>query len=172
MSKKILVIGGGFVGLTLSAKLLKATDTTLTVLETDTHRLSLLQGGNFYVNEPGLHSILLNANNQKKLNFTRVIQSSYYDAVFICIGTQPTTVSVDLPDSIFSLVDLVSRCLEVNGMVFLRSTVEIGTTEKFATSIQKTGRTDISTYFLPERTAEGVASVSYTHLTLPTNREV
>jgi len=157
MSKKILVIGGGFVGLTLSAKLLKATDTILTVLETDSNRLSFLKSGNFYVDEPGLHSILLNANNQQKLNFTSVIQSSFYDAVFICIGTQPTLVSEDLPDSIFSLVNLISSCLEINGMVFLRSTVEIGTTEKFATSIQKIGRPDVNVYFLPERTAEGVA---------------
>ena len=67
MSKKILVIGGGFVGLTLSAKLLKSTDTVLTVLETDSNRLSFLKSGNFYVDEPGLHSILLNANNQEKL---------------------------------------------------------------------------------------------------------
>jgi nucleotide sugar dehydrogenase len=157
MNKKILVIGGGFVGLTLSAKLLKAIDITLTVLETDTNRLSSLKSSNFYVDEPGLHSILLNANNQQKLNFTGVIQSSLYDAVFICIGTQPILVSEDLPDSIFSLVDLVSGCLEINGMVFLRSTVEIGTTEKFAASIQKTGRADVNVYFLPERTAEGVA---------------
>jgi nucleotide sugar dehydrogenase len=49
--------------------------------------------------------------------------------------------------------------LKENGLVFLRSTVEIGTTEKFAASIQKTGRTDISIYFLPERTAEGVALI-------------
>ena len=157
MSKKILVIGGGFVGLTLSAKLLKSTDTVLTVLETDSNRLSFLKSGNFYVDEPGLHSILLNANNQEKLNFTGVIQSSFYDAVFICIGTLPTLVSEDLPDSIFSLVDLVSSCLKINGMVFLRSTVEIGTTEKFETSIQKNGRSDVNVYFLPERTAEGVA---------------
>ena len=157
MSKKILVIGGGFVGLTLSAKLLKSTDTVLTVLETDSNRLSFLKSGNFYVDEPGLHSILLNANNQEKLNFTGVIQSSFYDAVFICIGTLPTLVSEDLPDSIFSLVDLVSSCLKINGMVFLRSTVEIGTTEKIETSIQKNGRSDVNVYFLPERTAEGVA---------------
>ena len=157
MGKKILVIGGGFVGLTLSAKLLKMTDITLTVLEADTNRLSLLKNGKFYVDEPGLHSILLNANNQEKLNFTGVIQSSDYEAVFICIGTQPTLVSDDLPDSIFNLVGIVSNCLEINGMVFLRSTVEIGTTEKFAASIQKTGRADVNVYFLPERTAEGVA---------------
>ena len=159
MSKKILVIGGGFVGLTLSAKLIKAKNTTVTVLEVDTDRLTSLSSGNFYVNEPGLHSILHKAIAEKTLSFTGAVLSSHYDAVFICIGTPPSIVSEKLPESIFSLVNLVSSCLKENGLVFLRSTVEIGTTEKFAASIQKTGRTDISIYFLPERTAEGVALI-------------
>ena len=159
MSKKILVIGGGFVGLTLSAKLIKARNTTVTVLEVDTDRLSSLSIGNFYVNEPGLHLILLNAIAEKRLNFTGVVESSYYDAVFICIGTPPSIISEKPTDGIFGLVNLVSGCLKKNGLVFLRSTVEIGTTEKFAASIQKIGREDISIYFLPERTAEGVALI-------------
>ena len=159
MSKKILVIGGGFVGLTLSAKLIKAKNTTVTVLEVDTDRLTSLSSGNFYVNEPGLHSILHKAIAEKTLSFTGAVLFSHYDAVFICIGTPPSIVSEKLPESIFSLVNLVSSCLKENGLVFLRSTVEIGTTEKFAASIQKTGRADISIYFLPERTAEGVALI-------------
>ena len=159
MSKKILVIGGGFVGLTLSAKLIKAKNTTVTVLEVDTDRLTSLSSGNFYVNEPGLHSILHKAIAEKTLSFTGAVLSSHYDAVFICIGTPPSIVSEKLPESIFSLVNLVSSCLKENGLVFLRSTVEIGTTEKFAASTQKTGRADISIYFLPERTAEGVALI-------------
>ena len=159
MSKKILVIGGGFVGLTLSAKLIKTKNTTVTVLEVDTNRLASLSSGNFHVNEPGLHSILLNAIAEKTLNFAGVVSSSDYDAVFICIGTPLSIISENLPGNIFSLVNLVSSCMRKNGMVFLRSTVEIGTTEKFAASVQKTGRADISTYFLPERTAEGVALI-------------
>jgi len=159
MSKKLLVIGGGFVGLTLSAKLIKTKNTTVTVLEVDTDRLASLSSGIFYVNEPGLHSILLTAIAEKTLNFTGVVSSSDYDAVFICIGTPLSIISEKLPDDIYSLVNLVSSCLRKNGMVFLRSTVEIGTTEKFAAGVQKTGRVDVSTYFLPERTAEGVALI-------------
>jgi len=159
MSKKILVIGGGFVGLTLSAKLIKAKNTTVTVLEVDTDRLTSLSSGNFYVNEPGLHSILHKAIAKKTLSFTGSVLSSDYDAVFICIGTPLSIISENLSGDIFGLVNLVSSCMRKNGMVFLRSTVEIGTTEKFAARVQKTGRADISTYFLPERTAEGVALI-------------
>jgi UDP-N-acetyl-D-mannosaminuronic acid dehydrogenase len=139
--------------------LIKAKNTTVTVLEVDTDRLTSLSSGNFYVNEPGLHSILLEGIAEKTLDFTGVVSSSDYDAVFICIGTPPSIISEKFADSIFSLVNLVSSCLSENGLVFLRSTVEIGTTEKFAGSIQKTGRADISIYFLPERTAEGVALI-------------
>ena len=76
MSKKILVVGGGFVGLTLSAKLIKTKNTTVTVLEVDTDRLASLSSGIFYVNEPGLHSILLNATNLSNSNFIFVLSAS------------------------------------------------------------------------------------------------
>ena len=119
MSKKILVIGGGFVGLTLSAKLIKAKNTTVTVLEVDTDRLTSLSSGNFYVNEPGLHSILHKAIAEKTLSFTGAVLFSHYDAVFICIGTPPSIVSEKLPESIFSLVNLVLLRLLVYFTFFL-----------------------------------------------------
>jgi UDP-glucose 6-dehydrogenase len=116
MSNKILVIGGGFVGLTLSAKLVKIKNTTVTVLEVDTNRLTSLSSGNFYVNEPGLHSLLLNAVAEKTLDFAGVVSSSDYDAVFICIGTPLSIISENLTGDIFSLDNLVSSCLKKNGM--------------------------------------------------------
>lgn len=157
MEEKFLVIGGGFVGLTLSAKLLKTNSTKLTVIENDVTKLEILKRGQFYVTEPGLHSILLTAISENRLNFTGAISNEQFKAVFISVGTPLSIVSEDSPNNIFGLVDLVSKCLEKNGMIFLRSTVAVGTTEKFAISIRKNGRFDINTYFLPERTAEGVA---------------
>lgn len=159
MEEKILIIGGGFVGLTLSAKMLKSKNVILTLLENDEKRLELLHEGKFPVDEPGLHSTLLKAKTEGRLTFEGTITDSIFSSVFICVGTPPSIISEELPNNIFGLVDLVSKCLKTQGMVFLRSTVSIGTTEKFALRMSSVGRPDINVYFLPERTAEGVALI-------------
>ena len=155
--KKILIIGGGFVGLTLGAKLLKTDDVNLTILEVDQNRYELIKAGNYPVDEPGLELILNDASTAGKLKFINQKLPSDFDSVFICVGTPPSIISEDLPINFYSLVSVINDCLKENGFVFLRSTVKIGTTEKFAAQIHQNGRADIQVYFLPERTAEGVA---------------
>jgi UDP-N-acetyl-D-mannosaminuronic acid dehydrogenase len=157
MDKKILLVGGGFVGLTLAAKLLKKPGASLTVLESDDKKLKYLLDGNYYVNEPGLNSALNSARLQGRLEFCKYLESENFDAVFICVGTSPEIFSGSLPENFYTLTEIVKNHLTKNGFVFLRSTVTIGTTENFALIINTTGRPDISTFFLPERTAEGVA---------------
>lgn len=159
MIKRILIIGGGYVGLTLSAKLIKTPDTILTVLEADNERKKQLEERIFPVSEPGLDSILLAAIHDKRLIFSVSHESELYDAVFICVGTPPSITLEKLPENIFGLINLIKTNLKKNGLVFLRSTVTIGTTESFASTLEDVGRSDINTFFLPERTAEGVALI-------------
>ena len=55
MKSNILVIGGGFVGLTLAAKLLKTKSCHVTILENNPSRFLSLKNEKYYVDEPGLH---------------------------------------------------------------------------------------------------------------------
>jgi UDP-N-acetyl-D-mannosaminuronic acid dehydrogenase len=157
MGQNILIIGGGFVGLTLGAKLLKTQTTSIAILESDIEKLRLLKIGNLYVSEPGLGTIFTDALATKRLKYTEFEEEKIYDAIFICVGTPPNTSNKNSSEKILDLVNLVNTCLKNNGLVFLRSTVTIGTTEKFSSSLISNGRADIKTYFAPERTAEGVA---------------
>jgi nucleotide sugar dehydrogenase len=157
MGEEILIIGGGFVGLTLGAKLLKTPTASITIVESDVEKLRLLKVGNLYVNEPGLDTIFADALGTKRLKYAEFQGEKIYDAVFICVGTPLSTLNENSSEKIFDLVKLVSTCLKNNGLVFLRSTVTIGTTEKFTFSLKSAGRSDIKTFFAPERTAEGVA---------------
>ncbi len=157
MGQKILIIGGGFVGLTLGAKLLKSEIANITILESDSEKLKALKTENLYVNEPGLDLIFSSALETKKLKISEFEDEKIYDAIFICVGTQATTGKENTSENIFELVKLINTCLKRNGLVFLRSTVTIGTTEKFASILKSAGRDDVNTFFAPERTAEGVA---------------
>jgi len=157
MKSNILVIGGGFVGLTLAAKLLKTKSCVVTILENDLSRFLSLKSGKYYVDEPGLHEILEAGVSKLRLNFTDSVSLELFDSIFICIGTLPAFISEESSKQITDLTHVVGKSLKRNGLVFLRSTVNLGATQTFADQLKILERPDAQVFFLPERTAEGVA---------------
>jgi len=157
MRSDILIIGGGFVGLTLAAKLLKTKSCHVTILENNPSRYLALKNEKYYVDEPGLHGILEAGVSDLRLNFIDSGSSDLFDSVFICIGTLPTFISEESSKQVIALTHTVVKCLKRNGLVFLRSTVTIGTTQTFADQLKILERSDGQVFYLPERTAEGVA---------------
>ena len=159
MENKILVVGGGFVGLTLTAKLLKTKSCRITIIENDPGRFLSLKTGKYYVEEPGLHEILQESERDRRLKFIDSIPSDLFDSIFICIGTLPTFLSEESFKQVMDLANVVGKYLKRNGLVFVRSTMTIGTTQKFADKLKILERSDAQVFFLPERTAEGVALI-------------
>jgi nucleotide sugar dehydrogenase len=159
MKSNSLVIGGGFVGLTLAAKLLKTKSCHITILENDPSRFLSLKNGKYYVDEPGLNEILEAGVGDLRLNFIDSVSSDFFDSVFVCIGTLPTFISEESSKQLIGLSHVVGKSLKRNGLVFLRSTVTIGATQTFADKLKILERSDAQVFFLPERTAEGVALV-------------
>jgi UDP-N-acetyl-D-mannosaminuronic acid dehydrogenase len=93
-----------------------------------------------------------------RLKISSSIQLEEFDAVFVCIGTRPTSRD---PDGAQKLIDLVLNCkdsIKKNGQLFIRSTVQLGLTEKISKILYKS-RPDINVAFAPERTVEGVALI-------------
>ena len=157
MKSNILVIGGGFVGLTLAAKLLKTKSCHVTILENNPSRFLSLKNEKYYVDEPGLHEILEACVSDLRLNFIDSVSLELFDSIFICIGTLPTFISEESSKQVIDLTHVVGKSLKRNGLVFLRSTVTIGATQTFADQLKILERPDAQVFFLPERTAEGVA---------------
>jgi nucleotide sugar dehydrogenase len=157
MKSEILVIGGGFVGLTLAAKLLKTKSCHITILENNPSRFLSLKNEKYYVDEPGLHEILEAGVSDLRLNFIDSVSSDLFDSVFVCIGTLPNFISEESTKQVINLTHVVGKSLKRNGLVFLRSTVTIGATQTFADQLKILERSDAQVFFLPERTAEGVA---------------
>ena len=157
MKSNVLVIGGGFVGLTLAAKLLKTKSCRVTIIENDPSRFLSLKTGKYYVDEPGLHEILEAGVSDLRLNFIDSVSLELFDSIFVCIGTLPTFISEESSKEVIDLTHVVGKSLKKNGLVFLRSTVTIGATQTFADQLKILERSDGQVFFLPERTAEGVA---------------
>lgn len=152
----VCIIGAGFVGLTLAGKILKKDFASVTLLENNQDKCFEIKSNNFSIYEPGLADILEPAQSSGRLKVLTTTEEQYFDTVFVCIGTQQ--VSRD-PNGFQNLVNLIASIkdkIKVNGQIFIRSTVQLGVTEKIGHFLSGS-RPDINVSFAPERTVEGIA---------------
>jgi UDP-N-acetyl-D-mannosaminuronic acid dehydrogenase len=157
ISHSTLIVGGGFVGLTLAAKFSKSLNCNIGILESNPDRVADLLVGQTYIFEPNLDEIIRKAVSSGVMQVFSALSNLMYDSVFICVGTRQ--LSKD-PKSMSRLVDIclsVSKQIKTNGALFIRSTVKVGTTRIVSAELKKNHRQDIKVFFAPERTAEGVA---------------
>jgi len=155
--KSILIVGGGFVGVTLAAKLTKSSKYIVDILETNSERVLNLLNGETYIFEPNLDQTIQKALRAGTMNISDNLSKTAYESVFICIGTRQLSKDPE------SMSDLIKTCLSVsknislNGALFIRSTVKVGTSRIVSAALKEIQRQDIKVYYAPERTAEGVA---------------
>jgi UDP-N-acetyl-D-mannosaminuronic acid dehydrogenase len=154
---EVLVVGGGFVGLTLAGKLLKLESTVVTILETNQEKLINFKNGNLGVYEPGLDEIVSQAFKRGQLIFTDELTIHGYHCAFVCIGTTHLGNNSRSMDDLIKVALIISNHIIKNGLLFVRSTVRIGTTSKIHNALIANNRADLNVSFAPERTAEGVA---------------
>jgi len=151
----ILIVGGGFVGLTLAAKLLKIKQHKVTVLEINNEKINNFYHQQYGIYEPGLDEILSSSFADKRINFIQKIDNTKFSVVFVCINTNKA--EVNRLEKQISMINLLSDNLVNSGHIYLRSTVPVGTTAKIYDAIKSSPRSDIKVFYAPERTAEGVA---------------
>jgi UDP-N-acetyl-D-mannosaminuronic acid dehydrogenase len=150
------IVGGGFVGITLAAHLVQNSDLKVVLFERDTKKTELFRRGKYQVFEPELDAVLDKARSENRFKFEDESDENL-DLIFICVGT-PKGVSKEDQLAIFtSVIRNLEHRISENGMIFLRSTVSLGTTDLLGKEILNSGRGDMSLFFAPERTAEGNA---------------
>ena len=158
-SVKIAIIGGGFVGITLAARLLDVENLHVTVFDQDPTKIEYFKNHNYLVDEPGLQKILVEAEKLGKFTFDIENDAKTFDAIFICIGSPKNQNLQERDQNFKKILTKYLPSLTTKGIIFLRSTVEIGTTERLSKFLNSSDRSDASIHFAPERTAEGVALV-------------
>ena len=84
---EILVVGGGFVGLTLAAKLLQNSNTNLIVLENNLEKISKFRIKEYGIFEPGLDEAFNSGIDKNRLRFVSDLSELKFDLAFICINT-------------------------------------------------------------------------------------
>ena len=164
---KIAIAGAGYVG--LSNSMLLAQNHEVVVVDTNTTKIEKLNKKISPIMDAEIEDFLVN----KDLNFTATTDKelAYKDADFVIIAT-PT--DYDTVSNYFDTTSIEAIIQDVmsmnpNAVMVIKSTVPVG----YTSSIKKELNCN-NIFFLPEFLREGSAlyAVSYTHLTLPTNREV
>ena len=153
---KVTVFGTGYVGLVQGAILADAGHQVVCV-DIDERKLENLRQGILPIYEPGLDSIVKNTFAENRLSFTSDAKMAieHGEIQFIAVGTPPNEDgSADLKH-VLAVAKTIATHITQYCVVVDKSTVPVGTADQVQATIAKT-----------------LKAVSYTHLTLPTNREV
>ena len=160
--KPVCIIGVGQVGLTL---LVVIAETGFKALGYDINQTKIkkLCEGKVDFFELGVESLLKIHLKNENLKFVNKLKNDKSQIYIICVGT-PVDESTNRPiiDDIKSASEIVSKSLNKNDLIILRSTVTVGTTRNTVIPIieknsgLKAGK-DFSITFSPERVVEGNA---------------
>lgn len=154
---EVIVIGLGYVGLTLSAFLANL-GIKVHGVEIKKTILSSLENHKAFFLEENLDDILEVVIKNKKFTFSNSIPASQNQRTFIItVGTPLTEYST--PNLIFieSAAREVANKINDGDFVILRSTVKLGTTNEVVRKILDSSNKKYGLAFCPERTLEGAA---------------
>ena len=128
---KIAIIGTGYVGL-VSGACFAEMGITVTCVDSDEHKITLLEAGQVPIHEPGLAEIVARNRAAGRLYFTRSLPAAMQrvDAVFIAVGTPPDEDgSADLRH-VLAAAREIGECMTHSIVVITKSTVPVGTNNR------------------------------------------
>lgn len=162
---QVVVIGLGFVGLTLAAAAAKLGLSTFGV-ETDEARYESLLDGNDYTGEPGVGEVL-SKSEELRLTFCQSLRDLPPSGIgqrrvfIVCVNTPLGRNGKPSLRALESVRKELSTVIRRKDLVVLRSTVPVGFSKEFAISLERElGWQAGSDFFVasaPERTVEGNA---------------
>jgi len=159
MDNTVLIVGMGYVGLTLSASLLKNTKLVISGLEKNKTIVSNLNSGRSHIYEPNINKIIKLGLSSKRIKFISKLNNKIkFKTIVICVGT-PLNFNTKkvINKSIIETCKEIERHMYNDSLIILRSTVQIGTTRKLLKKNLSKKNKFISIAYCPERTIEGNA---------------
>jgi UDPglucose 6-dehydrogenase len=155
---QIAVVGAGYVGL-VTGTCLADSGNTVTCVDINAERISMLERGNIPIYEPGLEEMVVRNSKAGRLSFSTDLSSSVCNSqiVFLAVGTPPAKDgSADL-SSLWKVVDSVAPYLEPEAVVVTKSTVPVGTCAGIEARLKELTGRDCQVASNPEFLKEGAA---------------
>ena len=152
ISKKqsVCIIGLGFVGLTLSAVMAQA-GFKVHGIEKEKFILDKLKKKQSHFYEPNLDELLNKLIRKKKFSFSKNFKDVKSNIYIITVGTPLNERKQIITKSIKDTCKEISKKINHDDVVILRSTVKIGTTRNIAYPILKKSKKKFHLAYCPER---------------------
>ena len=131
MNLQLSVIGCGYLGVTHAA-CMSSLGFNVVGVETDAHKVAMLQKGELPFYEPGLDTLLAQEIASGRLSFTTDVSAiKDADLHFICVGTPQSSDSfaADLT-YVNSAIEAIAPHLKAGALVAGKSTVPVGTAQR------------------------------------------
>jgi UDPglucose 6-dehydrogenase len=154
----IAVIGTGYVGLVVGACLAE-TGNDVICADVDSHKIESLRENKIPIFEPGLESLVVRNQAQRRLTFTTDVASAVGSAevVFIAVGTPPDEDgSADLRH-VLGVAETIGRHMARELVVVTKSTVPVGTAERVQAVVSTHAKYPFHMCSNPEFLKEGAA---------------
>src|SRR5437667_4142164 len=152
------VIGTGYVGLVAGSCFAESGNDVVCV-DNNAEKVASLQKGIIPIYEPGLPEIIERNVRDERLSFTTDLAAAVKRSlvIFLSVGT-PTTPSgaADL-SAVFAVAAQVGQAMDRYKVVVTKSTVPVGTSEKFREIIRKETRQPFDVVSNPEFLKQGAA---------------
>jgi UDPglucose 6-dehydrogenase len=155
---RIAIIGTGYVGL-VTGTCLAETGNTVTCVDIDQQKVSLLQQGITPIFEPNLSNLLLRNIQEQRLFFTSVLSEGIADAevIFLALPTPPGADGQADLKFVLKVAEDLGPLLARYTVIVGKSTVPVGTAEKVKAQIAKHAKHPFSVVSNPEFLREGFA---------------
>jgi UDPglucose 6-dehydrogenase len=137
---KLCFIGTGYVGL-VSGAMFASMGHVVNCIDSDKHKISLLQSGKLPIYEPDLHDYVQRAVNDGLLKFGSEYSPQSYDAIFIAVGTPSLdSGAVDLR-YVEDALEEAAKIYSSKTLIVIKSTIPPGTCSKLQKKLQSAGYT-------------------------------
>ncbi len=155
---KIAVVGTGYVGL-VAGTCFADVGHSVTCVDKDPSKISLLKEGRVPIYEPGLEDILALAIQRKRIQFTMDLQEALKQntVVFIAVGTPEGPDGNPVMEPVMNVVDSIAKFSTEKKYVVLKSTVPVGTAKVVQDYFDKHSKLGIEVVNNPEFLKEGAA---------------
>ena len=108
VTKRICVIGCGYVGLTTGLHLSGCADAEISFIEQNAERLASLTEGRLPITEPGLEELFFKASSRLKFYKSLSLASDVFDHIYICVGTPSNADGISLEQMADACQDIKS----------------------------------------------------------------
>jgi nucleotide sugar dehydrogenase len=157
VDNKVCVLGLGYVGLTLAA-VMADVGYEVAGVEVRQQVVDLTMRAEPHFHEPGLGQMLERVVAAGRLNcFTRIPEICDASVFIVTVGTPLAGDGKARLDMVESVAREVAGKIRDGGLVIMRSTVKLGTTQNLVIPILRASGKRIQVAFCPERTIEGHA---------------